>query len=123
MCGGCAGDVRRMQPMTSRLLMDAVRSQGQGPRAPRPGGYQQDRDDRVGPPPAGSGLRSDAIMEETKKHALYRQQQELLERKAQVSCCERESRRDGEAERFRDGDRKRPSRHVAYLTSDARGIA
>jgi len=40
----------------------------------------------VGPPPPGSGLRSDAIMEETKKHALYRQQRDLLERKAQVSC-------------------------------------
>ena len=75
---------RVLQPMTSRLLMDAVKSQGQGPRAPRAAPYHQSMDERVGPPPAGTGLRSDAIMEETKKHALHRQQQELAERKAQM---------------------------------------
>jgi len=68
--------------MTSRLLMDAVKSQGQPPRQPPA---------RVADPVhaeethAIAGMRSDAIMEETKRHLLHRQQQLLQEeRKAQM---------------------------------------
>ena len=79
---------RGAQPMTSRLLMAAVQSQGQGPRsAARAGGADFLRD-AVGneevPQHTPGGLRSDAILEETRKHLLHRQQQELQERRAQM---------------------------------------
>ena len=78
---------RGAQPMTSRLLMAAVQSQGQGPRNAARAGADFLRD-AVGeeevPQHAPGGLRSDAILEETRKHMLHRQQQELQERRAQM---------------------------------------
>jgi hypothetical protein len=124
------------QPITSRLLMQAVQTQGQAPRQPRGGGQvysgaqvysekvsqdgvgmRSDAQDGVGmrsdvqvgvgmrsdvqvgvgmrsdvqvgvgmrsDMQVGLGMRSDAIFEETKKHLLHRQQQELQERKAEM---------------------------------------
>jgi hypothetical protein len=73
--------------MTSRLLMEAVKSQGQGPRSAARGaeGFQKDEVHSEEVPQHGPGrMRSDTILEETKKHLLHRQQQELQERKAQM---------------------------------------
>jgi hypothetical protein len=67
--------------------MAAVQSQGQGPRNAARVGADFLRDavgDEEVPQHTPGGLRSDAILEETRKHMLHRQQQELQERRAQM---------------------------------------
>ena len=62
---GRAGGVDRRglrEPIASRLLMNAVKAQGQVPRAPPVRDHA----------PGEGGMRSDAILEETRKHLLHR---------------------------------------------------